>query len=67
MHIGVTSVIFLQEKCPYLFTLQKPLYEFISYCTIRTNVRLRQTKIDIDVNTFIRKLFCVFLLKTNLN
>ena len=31
---GVTSVIFSREKCRYLFTLQKPLHDFISYCTI---------------------------------
>ena len=41
-----------QQKCPYLFTLQKPLYDFISYCTIRTMFVLEKNNIDLDVNTF---------------
>ena len=49
---GVTSLIFSQEKCPYLSTLQKPLCDFISYCTVGMYVHLRKTKIDLDANTF---------------
>ena len=47
-YIGVTSLLFCREKCPYLFTLQKTLYDFISYCTIRTNVHLCQSTNDLS-------------------
>ena len=52
LYTGVISLISSQEKCPYLFIWQKPWYNFIRYCTILMNVRLRRTKTDLAAKNF---------------
>ena len=58
---------FLLRKSLYLLTLQKPLYDFISSCTIQTNVRLRITKTDLDghfsLGIKMQTLLCVVLVE----